>query len=255
MKKLNIGLVIVLIVMIFSSCGNKIQKEEATLHISAAASLTDVLTEISEEYAKESNDELLFNFAGSGSLKKQIQEGAPCDLFISASENHMDDLEKEGYIQDNTRMNLLENTLTLIASKEKKDIVSIENLSKDKVKSIAIGTPESVPAGKYAEQSLKSLGILEVIQDKLIFGKDVRSVLDYVETGNVDCGFVYNTDALLLKSGLIISEVPNEYHNPIVYPMALLNETKNQEEITKFYDFLQTDYAKEIFEKYGFKAL
>ncbi|MHC1721809.1 MAG: molybdate ABC transporter substrate-binding protein [Aminipila sp.] len=257
MKKIIIySAILIIVAMIFTGCGNNKPKQESvTLNVSAAASLTDALNEISTEYAKTSTDNLLFNFGGSGSLMKQIEEGAPCDLFISASKEHMDELDTQGLIAKNTRVDLLGNTLTLIASEESKDLVSMDCLSGDKVKSIAIGTPESVPAGKYAQQSFETLGITKQLEPKLVLGKDVRSVLDYVETGNVDCGFVYKTDALLLKSGTIIQDVPQDYHKPIVYPMAVLSETQNKEAITKFYEYLQTDYAKNVFEKYGFTVL
>nr|WP_315023800.1 molybdate ABC transporter substrate-binding protein [uncultured Aminipila sp.] len=257
MKKIVMySAILIIAAMIFTSCGNNKGKHESiTLNVSAAASLTDALNEISTEYAKTSTDKLLFNFAGSGALMTQIEEGAPCDLFISASEEHMDELDTQGLIEEKTRVNLLGNTLTLIASEESKDSVSMDSLASDEVKSIAIGTPESVPAGKYAQQSFDALGITEQVRSKLILGKDVRSVLDYVETGNVDCGFVYKTDALLLKSGAIIQDIPQDYHKPIVYPMAVLSETRNKEAITEFYEFLQTEYAKDVFEKYGFTIL
>lgn len=257
MKKIMMySAILIIIAMIFTSCGNNKEKHESiTLNVSAAASLTDALNEISTEYAKTSKDKLLFNFAGSGSLMAQIEEGAPCDLFISASKEHMDELDTQGLIEEKTRVDLLGNTLTLIASEESKDLVSMDSLASDEVKSIAIGTPESVPAGKYAQQSFEALGIAEQVGSKLILGKDVRSVLDYVETGNVDCGFVYKTDALLLKSGAIIQDVPQDYHKSIVYPMAILSETQNKEAIMEFYEFLQTEYAKDVFEKYGFTVL
>lgn len=257
MKKIMMySAILIIVAMIFTSCeSNKEKHQSVTINISAAASLTDALNEISTEYAKTSQDKLLFNFAGSGSLMTQIEEGAPCDLFISASKEHMDELDTQGLIEEKTRVDLLGNTLTLIASEESKDLVSMDSLAGDEVKSIAIGTPESVPAGKYAQQSFQTLGIAEQVGPKLILGKDVRSVLDYVETGNVDCGFVYKTDALLLKSGAIIQDVPEDYHKPIVYPMAVLSESQNKEAITEFYEFLQTDYAKGVFEKYGFTVL
>lgn len=264
MKKFSFILALMLIsIMAFAGCGeqptevegNQPTPEGSEVHISAAASLTDALNEIAEEYAKESNDNLIFNFAGSGSLKTQIEEGAPCDLFISASKAHMDGLEEGGFIDTATRKDLLGNTLTLIASAEAKDAVNLENLTTDAVESISIGTPESVPAGKYAEQVFDYLGITDAVADKLIYGKDVRGVLDYVETGNVDCGFVYKTDALLLETGSIIEDVPSEAHDAIVYPAALTTEGEHLEAAESFYEFIQTDYAKGVFEKYGFTVL
>lgn len=225
------------------------------LYISAAASLTDALEEIKVEYAKESSDTLTFNFAGSGALQKQIAEGAPCDFFISASKAHMDALQDEGLIDEASRKDLLGNALTLIASAEKADTVTMENLASADVESIALGTPDSVPAGKYGQQSLESIGAWNDIQDKLIFAKDVRQVLEYVDTGNADCGFVYASDALLLETGKVIGNMPEDSHDAIVYPAAIIADGENPDAAAAFYEFLQTDYAKGVFEDYGFTVL
>lgn len=268
------GLIAVLILtmaLIFTGCGNDSQEgdkdaqkqdakgptdEAVEVNISAAASLTDALNEIKEEYAKESNAILQFNFAASGTLQKQIQEGAPCDLFISASKSHMDMLDEEGLIDQDSRQDLLGNALTLIAVAEKKDLIKDENaLTTADVESIAIGTPESVPAGKYAQQAMESLGMWDQVQDKLMFAKDVRQVLEYVDTGNADCGLVYSSDAKLLETGVIVGDLPEDSHDPIVYPAALIKDSAQPEAAKAFYEFLQTDYAKGVFEKYGFSVL
>ncbi|MDR1069631.1 MAG: molybdate ABC transporter substrate-binding protein, partial [Gracilibacteraceae bacterium] len=174
--------------------------EGAELNVSAAASLTDALEEIYTEYQKDSADVINFNFAASGTLQKQILEGAPCDIFISASKGHMDGLADENLIVPESRKDLLGNSLTLIASAEKADVVSADGLAGADVASIVVGEPDSVPAGNYAKQTLESMGIWDAIQDKLIFAKDVRQVLEYVETGNADCGFVYRSDAALMTT-------------------------------------------------------
>jgi molybdate transport system substrate-binding protein len=225
------------------------------LNISAAASLTDALNEIYAEYQKDSADIIYFNFAASGTLQKQILEGAPCDFFISASEGHMDGLADEDRIVAESRKDLLGNALTLIAAAEKADVVSVAGLTGADVASIAIGEPESVPAGNYAKQALESLGTWEAVQDKLIFAKDVRQVLEYVETGNADCGFVYRSDAALLETGVIVEELPADSHSPIVYPAALIAGSENVVAAQAFYDYLQSEYAKGVFEKYGFTVL
>lgn len=227
-----------------------------TVNISAAASLSEALTEIQTEYAKENNDTLQFNFAGSGSLQKQIQEGAPCDLFVSASKAHMDALEEAGLIDTESRKDMLGNTLTLIASEEKADVIKgTDSLASAHVESISIGEPETVPAGKYAQQSFESLGITDKIKDKIVLAKDVKQVLEYVETGNVDFGLVYKSDAILLQTGEIVADMPADSHDPIVYPVALIKDGKQLEAAADFYEFLQTDYAKGVFEKYGFVIL
>jgi molybdate transport system substrate-binding protein len=268
MKKLILSLVL-LVVFTFTltACNSKNDQpnvEEPTaptdeaveINISAAASLTDALTEIQTEYAKESNAVIQFNFASSGALQKQIQEGAPCDLFISASKAHMDTLEQAGLVVEDSRKDLLGNTLTLIASKEKADkITGTDSFTSEDVESISIGTPESVPAGAYAQQTFESLAIWDQVQDKLVFAKDVKQVLEYVDTGNVDCGLVYKSDALLLETGVVIGDMPEDSHDPIVYPAALMTNAVESDAASAFYDFLQTDYAKGIFEEYGFIIL
>ena len=268
MKKVSI-ILILLMVFAFALAGCGGQTEEAAapavegptdeaveVSISAAASLTDALTEIQTEYAKESNAVLQFNFAASGALQKQIEEGAPCDLFLSASKANMDALEEAGLIVADSRKDILGNTLTLIAAAEKAEVIKgYEALTTADVTSISIGTPESVPAGKYAKQSLESLGVWDQIQDKIVYAKDVKQVLEYADTGNVDCGIVYKTDAMVMETGVVVADLPEDSHDPIVYPAALIKDSAQSEAAAKFYDFLQTDYAKGVFEKYGFTIL
>lgn len=231
-------------------------RDHVEINVSAAASLTDSLNEIATMYSEKCDDSILFNYAGSGALVKQIEEGAPCDLFISASKSDMDKLEEGSLIDVDTRMDLLKNTLTLIASEEKADVIKgVVSFTDDQVKSIAIGTPESVPAGKYAKQLFESLSIWDPIQPKLVLAKDVKQVLEYVETGNVDCGLVYKSDAMLLKSGKIVEDIDEKSHDPIVYPAAILTESAEKVAVQEFYDFIKTDEAKAVFEKYGFKVI
>jgi molybdate transport system substrate-binding protein len=272
-KLLWLAILIALLTLSFSACGgstgdsagdgdaaaaNETQEEAAAgaeLNISAAASLTDALEEIYAEYQKESNDVINFNFAASGTLRTQILEGAPCDMFISASKGHMDELADENVIVPESRKDMLGNALTLIAATEKADVVTVENLTSADITSIAIGEPETVPAGNYAKQTLESLGVWDALQEKLIFAKDVRQVLEYIETGNADCGFVYRSDAALMTSGVIVTDLPEESHSPIVYPAALIAGSANEAAAQVFYDYLQTDYAMGVFEKYGFTVL
>jgi molybdate transport system substrate-binding protein len=267
MKKAVFALVLFMfLVLAVTGCGGTAEKaapapegptdEAVEVNISAAASLTDALTEIQKEYAKESNAVLQFNFGASGALQKQIEEGAPCDLFISASKTNMDALEEGGLIVPESRKDILGNTLTLIAAAEKADTIKgYEALTSADIASISIGTPETVPAGKYAQQALQNLGIWDESQGKMVFAKDVKQVLEYVDSGNVDCGLVYKTDALAMKTGATVMDLPEDSHDPIVYPAALIKNSAQAEAATKFYDFLQTDYAKSVFEKYGFTVL
>lgn len=256
MKKRIIAIIAVL-AMVFSmaaltGCGSDEEKAEVT--VLAAASLTDALDEIIAEYEKDADCTITASYAGSGDLVQQIQGGAPCDIFISASKSNMDQLEDEGYIDAETRQDLLTNTLTLIATKEKADVVKMDNLTAFDIGTIAIGEPETVPAGKYASQVFENMAITSSLDGKIVYAKDVRAVLNYVESGDADCGFVYRTDALLLdeESGVIIGDVDSNLHDAIVYPAAILKDAPQAEGAADFYEFLQSDFAKEVFEKYGF---
>lgn len=259
MKKiltLMTAVILTMSMLLLSSCGsseeNAADKPEVT--VLAAASLTDALDEIIAEYEKDADCTITPSYAGSGDLVQQIEGGAPCDIFISASKANMDQLEKGNYINTDTRKDLLLNTLTLITTAEKKDVITMDTLTSAEAGSIAIGQPETVPAGKYAGQVFENMNISEQIADKILYAKDVRAVLNYVETGDADCGFVYRTDAMLLDKdkGAIIEDVDSSLHDTIVYPAAILKEAPQADEAADFYEFIQSDFAKKVFEKYGF---
>lgn len=259
MKKISLLLAVLIITAaLFTGCGSSDQTKEiektetAEITVLAAASLTDSLDEIIKEYNKNSTDKIKTSYAGSGDLVQQIKGGAPWDLFISASKSNMDELQEEGLIDEESREDLLGNTLTLVASKEKADKVTRDALTTDAVESIAIGEEETVPAGKYAMQVLDKLKITSKVKDKIVKAKDVKAVLNYVDTGNADCGFVYKTDAMLADSAKIIADVDANLHDPIVYPAAMMKDSKQAEATANFYKYLQDDFAKQTFEKYGF---
>ena len=259
MRKRIIAIVAVL-VMVFSmaamtGCGSN-EAEKAEVTVLAAASLTDALDEIIAEYEKDADYTITASYAGSGDLVQQIEGGAPCDIFISASKSNMDQLEEGEYINADTRQDLLTNTLTLIATAEKADVVTMDNLTSDEIGTIAIGEPETVPAGKYASQVFENMEITEDVEGKVVYAKDVRAVLSYVESGDADCGFVYRTDALLLdeENGSIIGDVDTSLHDAIVYPAAIMADAPQADGAADFYEFIQTDFAKEVFEKYGFSV-
>lgn len=257
MKKIlsvALALVLALSMIIMTGCGGSEEEEKAEVTVLAAASLTDALDEIIAEYEKDADCTITPSYAGSGDLVQQIEGGAPCDIFISASKSNMDQLEEGGYIDTDTRQDMLVNTLTLISTIEKKDVVTMDSLTSDEVGTIALGEPETVPAGKYATQVLDNMDITSQLTDKIVYAKDVRAVLDYVETGNADCGFVYRTDALMMddEKGVIIGDVDSSLHDAIVYPAAILKDAPQADFAADFYEFLQSDFAKEVFEKYGF---
>ena len=167
------------------------------LTVSAAISLKDALDEISHLYETEQagRPAIHFNFGGSGTLQRQIEQGAPVDVFISASSKEMDALDSKGLLLSATRRNLVGNSVVLIVPKGASGISSFEDLTNPAAKVIAIGEPKTVPAGEYAQEILTHLGIYDQLKSKLVLAKDVRQVLTHVETGNADAGIVYATDA------------------------------------------------------------
>lgn len=248
-----LALILAMSMLIMTGCGGN-DEEKPAVTVLAAASLTDALDEIITEHEKDSDCTIKASYAGSGDLVQQIEGGAPCDIFISASKSNMDQLEEGGYLNTDTRKDMLLNTLTLISTVEKKDVVTMDTLTSDDIDVIAVGEPETVPAGKYATQVLDNLSLTDSLSEKIVYAKDVRAVLDYVETGNADCGFVYRTDALMMdtEKGAIIGDVDAELHDAIVYPAAILKDAPQADFAADFYEFLQSDFAKEVFEKYGF---
>ena len=224
------------------------------LNISAAASLKDALLDIQKNYGlKQPNIKINLNFGSSGALQTQIEQGAPADLFISAAVKQMDALEKENLIVKKTRRDILFNKLTLIVPKDSVlNLKDFKDLSREDVKKIGVGAPESVPAGQYAQQVFKNLNIGDTLQGKLVLGTDVRAVLTYVETGNVDAGIVYRTDALISDKIKIVATAPAGSHDPIVYPAAILTHAAQPKVATKFLAYLISPAGKAVFEKYGF---
>ena len=240
--------------LIFTGCA---AKEPVTLNVSAAASLTDAIKEINILFTKQNPDVAITpNFASSGTLQTQIQNGAPVDVFISAAATQMDNLQKGSLILDNTRHNLLHNKIVLIVPDDSIiDLSSFNNLASDKVTKIAIGDPKSVPAGTYARQVFDELGIASQIQSKLVFCADVRQVLSYVESGNVEAGIVYATDAKTSGKVKVVASAPDDINAKVVYPVAIIKASQVAGAAQKYVDFLFSKQAQVIFEKYGFSTV
>lgn len=227
--------------------------EHGEITVSAAASLTEAMGELEPAFLKETGIKIHSNLAGSGKLQKQIEEGAPADVFISAGQKQMDALKEKNLVEPDSVKNLLENVLVIVQPKDAKEkITKPEDLTTIKGK-IAIADTGSVPVGQYTKQALEKLGIWDKIQDRVVVAKDVKATLAYVEQGAVEAGFVYKSDAEQAKTSSIRVEIDPSLHDPIVYPMAIVSASKNKEQAKKFEAFLKTDQAKGIFEKYGFK--
>ena len=226
------------------------------LLIFGAMSLTDALTEVSQRFGTVQNVKVYCNFAGSSTLQRQIEKGAPADVFISASPKQIDALQGEGLLYEDSRRVILSNRLVLVAPVNSPlAMTNVQPLAQDAIRRIAIGEPNSVPAGIYGREALTHLGVWSIIQPKLIPSADVRSTLAYVESGEVDVGVVYQTDAGFSKKVRIIYQFPDSSHSPIVYPAAVLRNTGHKVLAQAFLDYLQTAEVTAIFEKYGFSVV
>lgn len=225
----------------------------ANLGVSAAASLTDVLHEIGAGYEKKTGDTLLYNLGASSILARQIQGGAPADIFISADELKMDQLQQRGLIVKTSRRSFLSNTLVIIVPRDSNlKIASPGDLAGPRIRHVAVAEPQSVPAGIYAKEYLQKLHVWDKITDKLIPVENVRAALATVESGNVEAAIVYKTDALISKAVRVAYEVPASEGPEISYPAAVLADSKQQAAAQRFLDYLQSPPAQEIFRKYGF---
>jgi molybdate transport system substrate-binding protein len=223
------------------------------LLVSAAASLKDAMEEIKPLYKQSKpNVNISYNFGASGSLQQQIEQGARADVFLSAANKQVDALEQKGLLVPGTRSILAKNRLVLVVPKNSNGITSFYNLKDANVKKIAMGEPRSVPAGQYAEQVLQKLKILPQVKSKLVYGNNVRQVLAVVESGNADVGLVYATDAKISDKVKVVVAADEQYHSPIVYPMAVVKSSKNINAAKDLVQFLSSSKAKAVLKKYGF---
>lgn len=239
-------------------------RESITLNVFAAASMTETLEMIQKMYEEESSDvALVFNFDSSGTLKTQIQEGADCDLFISAAQKQMDQMDSQAdpsvneedldFVLEGSRVDLLENQVVLAVPKgNPAGIESFEDLGTDKLQLLALGN-EDVPVGAYSTEILTNLGLLDDLEKegKITYGSNVKEVTTQVSEASADAGIIYATDAY--SAGLAtVAEAGNELCQPAVYPAAVLNTSKHQKEAQAFLDYLQTEECMKVFETVGF---
>jgi molybdate transport system substrate-binding protein len=223
------------------------------INVFAAASLTDSLKQIAVAYEKQSGDKIVFNFGASSTLARQIEEGAPADIFFSADEAKMDGLEKNGRIVKETRKSRLSNSLVIVVVTDSPlAIHSATNLAGAEIKRIALADPKAVPAGIYSKTYLEKLKLWPAIEPKVVPTENVRAALAAVESGNVEAGMVYKTDAAISKKVKIAYEVPRADCPDISYPMALVKESKQPDAAGKFLQYLDSPDATKVFEKFGF---
>jgi molybdate transport system substrate-binding protein len=230
--------------------------QAAEVLVSAAASLTDALTEIGKAYESNGKNKVRFNFGSSSELARQIDEGAPADIFFSADLEKMDALEKRGRVESGSLRNLLSNQLVLVVPDGSNiSVRAPKDLLRPEVKRIALAQPETVPVGIYSKKYLESEGLWSGVAVKIVPVLDVRAALASVESGNVDAGFVYKTDAAISKKVKVAYEVPLDKGPKIIYPVAATKESKNKEAAVDFLKFVSSQAGKNVFRKYGFVVL
>jgi len=240
-----------LILLLLPACG----APPSTLTVSAAASLENVLAALADAYSyRHPRTKIEFNFGGSGALARQIEDGAPVDVFLSASPEPMNRLGARGLLLDATRRDLLRGEIVLIVPHSSAGTESFDALAGPHVKFIALADPASVPAGVYGKQVLISLGLWSRVKQKLVLGKDVRQVLGYVETGNADAGLVYATDARESSAVRVAATAPESTHAPVVYPVSVLRGSRNSTAARDFVGFLFGPEARALFVSQGFTA-
>ena len=241
------------IAVLFLSLFLSVSLSAAELTVHAAASLSDAMKEIGAAYEKESGDKLQFNFGASNMLERQIEEGAPADVFLSADEAKMDALEKKGLLLSGTRRSLLSNSLVIVVAADSTALPkSAADLAKPECKKIALAETRSVPAGIYARAYLEKMGLWESVSEKVVPTENVRAALAAVQSGNVDAGIVYKTDALISKKVKVTVEISEADAPKISYPVGVVKSSKEPERAKKFVEYLAGPAARSVFEKFGF---
>jgi molybdate transport system substrate-binding protein len=223
----------------------------AEVHVFAAVSLTEALEEIAKPYEQATHDEVVFHFGASSLLVRQIEQGAPADLFLSADEARMDALAKSGLVVASTRRSVLSNTLVIVVPRDGGMAIS-SPAQLLRAKTIALAEPSSVPAGVYARAWLQKLGLWERVASRIVPTENVRGALAAVESGNADAAIVYRTDARIAKHTRIAYEVPRASGPAISYPFALLRDAEQRPAAMRFLTYLQSKAARSVFARHGF---
>ena len=227
--------------------------EEITVF--AAASLTNALTEIGAAHEKATGDKVRFNFAAANTLARQIEAGAPADVFFSADEAQMDILANKGLIDKATRKAMLGNMLVIVTAPDGPVVTKVADLSSTAIKRISVGDPKAVPVGVYAKAHLEKLGLWDALQPKLVPAESVRAALAVVEAGNAEAGIVYKTDAAISNGVKVAFEIPEAEGPKIIYPVALVSESRHAAAAKKFLALLSDKDARAAFTKRGFILL
>lgn len=231
-------------------------QQSEPLRVAAAISLREAFEAIAADFEKDTGVKVALTFGSSGQLLTQIRNGAPVDVFVSAAVDQMDVLEREDLIRVDSRRTVAGNRLVIIVPrKDAPAIARFEDLVRDDVKRVAIGEPATVPAGQYAEQVLEKLKLTDALRDRLVYGANVRQVLDYVARGEVSAGIVYETDAAADSTKVqIVATADASWHNPIIYPAAMLKAAHQPALAEKFLRSLGESRVVAILRKQGFSA-
>lgn len=227
------------------------------LLVFSAASLTDVMQEIGDRFNHSEGIAVVFSFGGSTSLGQQIIRGAPADVFLSAGAGPMDRLDDRGLLRSDSRVDLLMNKLVLVAEPRRAGRLGIKSLNDlaGANARVAIADPELSPAGRYAKEAMQELGLWEKVEERVVYSPDVRAALAYVDTGNVDAGIVYETDARTEQGLQVIALLPVQSHTPIVYPVAVVGSSSQTQAVDRFLEYVQSEEARRVFLEYGFSPL
>jgi molybdate transport system substrate-binding protein len=257
-KRLRLLMVVVCFSVLFSAAEVRAQSSSAhEITVSAAISLKDAFEEIGKLFMRaRPGVRVVFNFAGSGDLARQIEAGAPVDVFASAAQKDMDDIGKKGLIAANSRKDFAKNGVVLVKpANSTLPLQTLTDLQKKEITKIVIGNPKTVPAGRYAEEALRHLNLWDTIKDKIIFAEHVRQALDYVARNEVDAGLVYSTDAMARSKDVkVVTRLLEGSHQPVVYPIGVIKGTKEEALSRAFADFVLSAESQKILNKHGFVA-
>lgn len=243
-----------LLLIALAACRDQPSPPRVTLTVAAAASLHEVVEELDSLYRAEHPDVAVrATFGASGALRQQIEHGAPIDVFISASDRHVDELERAGLVEARSRRAFAGNELVLIVPQSfPSPVHGFGDLASPQVRRVGLGAPESVPAGEYAEQTLRSLGLAAAVAPKAVYAQNVRQVLAYVERGEVDAGIVYRTDAAASRRVRIAAAAPPATHAPITYPLVLVARGAHPDQARAYAAFLLGPRGREVLARRGF---
>ena len=227
--------------------------EPVALTISAAASLREAVTELAARYeAAHPGTVVRVNLGASGALRQQIERGARVDVFVAAARGPMDALAGRGLVDPATRADLAGNALVVVVPRGSRAVREFRDLAAPRVRRVALGAPASVPAGEYALEALRSQEIAAAVEAKAVYAQNARQVLAYVESGNVDAGIVYATDAAASPRVTVAAAAPPGSHRPIVYPLAVVRSGGHPREARELAAYLRGPRAREVLLRHGF---